>query len=416
MTNDDCPMTTRKPELMAPAGDWTMLRTAVKSGADAVYFGVDKLNMRAKAKNFSVEELPEISKFCRSKKVKTYLTLNTIVFEDELEEAEQIIKAAKKAKIDRIICSDLAVAELCNKHKIPFCISTQGSVSNSMAATVYKKLGAVRIVLARECSLEEIKKIRANTDLEIEAFIHGAMCIAVSGRCFMSHHLFGQSANRGECVQPCRREYEVYDTATEKSLLIGDDYVLSPKDLCTIEFIDQLIKAGINSFKIEGRKRSPEYVAKAVSVYRKAINLYYQQKLTKEKKKELLKELETVYNRGFSTGFYFGEPSSEDYADVDGSKATTRKVYVGKVLNYFKKPKAAHILLESGKIKLNDQILIIGETTGLVEMILREMIINEKISRSAKKGEEVTFVTPKLVRRNDKVYLVEELQNNLKRG
>ena len=398
-----------KPELMAPAGDWTMLRTAVKSGADAVYFGVDKLNMRAKAKNFSVEELPEISKFCRSKKVKTYLTLNTIVFEDELEEAEQIIKAAKKAKIDRIICSDLAVAELCNKHKIPFCISTQGSVSNSMAATVYKKLGAVRIVLARECSLEEIKKIRANTDLEIEAFIHGAMCIAVSGRCFMSHHLFGQSANRGECVQPCRREYEVYDTATEKSLLIGDDYVLSPKDLCTIEFIDQLIEAGINSFKIEGRKRSPEYVAKAVSVYRKAIDLYYQQKLTKEKKKELLKELETVYNRGFSTGFYFGIPSSEDYADVDGSKATTRKVYVGKVLNYFKKPKAAHILLESGKIKLNDQILIIGETTGLVEMILREMIINEKISRTAKKGDEVTFVTPELVRRNDKVYLVEQL-------
>ena len=202
---------------MAPAGDWTMLRAAVKSGADAVYFGVDKLNMRAKAKNFSVEELPEISKFCKSKKVKTYLTLNTIVFEDEIDEADKIISAAKKAKIDRIICSDLAVAELCNKNKIPFCISTQSSISNSLSASVYKKLGAVRIVLARECSLEEIKKIRKNTDLEIEAFIHGAMCIAVSGRCFMSHHLFGQSANRGECVQPCRREYEVYDTATDKS-------------------------------------------------------------------------------------------------------------------------------------------------------------------------------------------------------
>ncbi len=206
------PTTYHKPELMAPAGDWTMLRSAVKSGADAVYFGVDKLNMRAKAKNFSVEELPEISKFCKSKKVKTYLTLNTIVFEDELDEAEQIIKAAKKAKIDRIICSDLAVAELCNKNKIPFCISTQSSISNSLSASVYKKLGAVRIVLARECSLDEIKKIRKNTDLEIETFIHGAMCIAVSGRCFMSHHLFGQSANRGECVQPCRREYEVYDS------------------------------------------------------------------------------------------------------------------------------------------------------------------------------------------------------------
>ena len=401
--------TKKKPELMAPAGDWTMLRTAVKSGTEAVYFGVDKLNMRAKAKNFSTEELAEISKFCRSKKVKTYLTINTIVFEDEIGEANEIIAAAKKAKIDRIICSDLAVAELCNKNKIPFCISTQGSVSNSLSASVYKKLGAVRIVLARECSLEEIKKIRKNTDLEIESFIHGAMCIAVSGRCFMSHHLFGQSANRGECVQPCRREYEVYDTATNKSLLIGDDYVLSPKDLCTIEFIDQLIEAGINSFKIEGRKRAPEYVAKTVSVYRKAIDLYFQKKLTKGKKKEFLKELETVYNRGFSTGFYFGEPSSKDYADVDGSKATTRKVYVGKVLNYFKKPKAAHILLESGRIKLNDQLLIIGETTGLIELTLHDIIINDNSSRSAKKGDEVTFVTPELVRRNDKVYIIEPL-------
>jgi len=398
-----------KPELMAPAGDWTMLRTAVKAGADAVYFGVDKLNMRAKAKNFSVKELSEISKFCKSKKVKTYLTLNTIVFEDEIAEAEQIIVAAKRAKIDRIICSDLAIAELCNKHKMSFCISTQSSISNSLSASVYKKFGAVRIVLARECSLEEIRKIRKSTDLEIEAFIHGAMCIAVSGRCFMNHHLFGQSANRGECIQPCRREYEVYDTAAKKSMLIGDDYVLSPKDLCTIEFIDQLIEAGIDSFKIEGRKRAPEYVAKTVSIYRKAIDLYFKKKLTAEKKKEFLKELETVYNRGFSTGFYFGKPSSEDYAGVEGSKATTRKVYVGKVLNYFKKPKAAHILLESGKINLKDRILIIGETTGLVELTLEEIIINEKSARSAKKGNEVTFVTAELVRRNDKVYLVDNI-------
>jgi U32 family peptidase len=399
----------QKPELMAPTGDWTMLRTAVKAGADAMYFGVDKLNMRAKAKNFSVEELPEISKFCRSKKVKTYLTLNSIVFEDELAEAEQIIVAAKKAKIDRIICWDLAVAELCNKNKMPFCISTQSSVSNSLSASVYKKLGAVRIVLARECSLEEIKKIRAKTNLEIEAFIHGAMCIAVSGRCFMSHHLFGQSANRGDCIQPCRREYEIYDTAAQKSLLIGDDYVLSPKDLCTIEFIDKLIETGIDSFKIEGRKKAPEYVATTVSVYRKAIDLYFKKKLTSEKKKEFLKELETVYNRGFSTGFYFGKPSSEDYAGVEGSKATTRKVYIGKVLNYFKQPKAAHILLESGKLELNDRILIIGETTGLVDLKLEKIIVGEKKSRSAKKGDEVTFITSDLVRRNDKVYLVEQI-------
>lgn len=408
-TNYQQPTTHQKLELMAPAGDWTMLRTAINSGADAVYFGINKLNMRAKAKNFLVEDMPEITKFCRSNKVKTYLTLNTIVFEDELVEAEKIVVEAKKAVVDRIICWDLAVAELCSKHKFPFCISTQGSVSNSLAASVYKKLGAVRIVLARECSLEEIKKIRASTDLEIEAFIHGAMCIAVSGRCFMSHHLFNQSANRGECIQPCRREYEVYDTSVDKSLLIGEDYVLSPKDLCTIEFIDKLIEAGIDSFKIEGRKRSPEYVAKVVSVYRRAIDLYFEKNLTAKKKQELLKELETVYNRGFSSGFYFGKPSSEEYAGVTGSKATTRKVYVGKVLNYFKKPNAAHVLIESGKIELNDELLIIGETTGVVEMKLNELSVNDKPADSAEKGNEVTFISPQQVRKNDKVYLVEHI-------
>jgi putative protease len=244
------PPTSKLPELMAPAGDWTMLRAAVSNGADAVYFGLDKLNMRAKATNFSVEELPEIISFCKSHNVKTYLTLNTIVFEEELSELEEIVIAAKQNGVDRIICSDLAVADLCHKHEFPFCISTQSSISNSLAADVYKRLGAVRIVLARECSLEEIKKIRAQTDLEIEAFVHGAMCIAVSGRCFMSHHLFGKSANRGECIQPCRREYEVYDNAINKSLIIGEDYVMSPQDLCTIEFIDQLIEAGINSINI----------------------------------------------------------------------------------------------------------------------------------------------------------------------
>ena len=265
MTTNLRPPTTHSPELMAPAGDWTMLRTAVSAGADAVYFGVDKLNMRAKAKNFSLDELPEIAKFCKEKNVLTYLTLNTIVFEDELTDVKEILSAAKSAGIDRVICWDLAVAELCNEYEMPFCVSTQGSVSNSLSASVYEKLGAVRIVLARECSLDEIKKIRANTKLEIEAFVHGAMCIAVSGRCFMSHHLFGQSANRGECVQPCRREYEVTDNSIHKTLMLGEDYVLSPNDLNTIEFIDKLIEAGIDSFKIEGRKRSPEYVAKTVS-------------------------------------------------------------------------------------------------------------------------------------------------------
>ncbi len=397
-----------KPELMAPAGDWTMLRAAVSNGADAVYFGLDKLNMRAKAANFFGEQLPEIVSFCKDHKVKTYLTLNTIVFEDELSELEEIIIAAKQNEVDRIICSDLAVADLCHKHQFPFCISTQSSISNSLAADVYKRMGAVRIVMARECSLEEIKKIRAKTDLEIETFVHGAMCIAVSGRCFMSHHLFGKSANRGECIQPCRREFEVHDNAVDKTVIIGEDYVMSPQDLCTIEFIDQLIEAGIDSFKIEGRKRAPEYVAKAVSVYRQAIDLYFDNKLTKDKKKELLTELEKVYNRGFSSGFYFDVPSSNAYAGVEGSKATTRKVYIGKVLNYYKEIEVAHILMESGEIKIGNNILIMGETTGVLDIKLDKMTVNDEENSVANRGDEITLKVPSLVRRNDKVYLVEQ--------
>lgn len=402
----------RQPELMAPAGDWTMLTAAINAGANAIYFGVDKLNMRLKAANFTISDLPKIARVCKKKNIVSYLTLNSIVYEDEIKDLEKIIQRAKKAGIDRIICWDFAAAQLCKKNKMPFCISTQASVSNSLSADFFKSIGAVRIVLARECSLEEIKKIRKNTNLEIEAFVHGAMCISISGRCFLSHHLFGKSANRGECIQPCRREFEVIDPITDKSLIIGEDYVLSPKDLCTIEFIDKLIEAGIDSFKIEGRKRSPEYVSKVVSVYRRAIDLYFEGKLTEKKKKEFLKELETVYNRGFSSGFYFNVPSSEDYTDIYGSKATTKKVYIGKVLNYFKKPKVAHFLLETGKIKLNDKILIIGQTTGVVEIILDKMKVNDSENTSAKKADEVTIETPALVRRNDKVYKVEQIKND----
>lgn len=410
------PTTYNKPELMAPAGDWTMLRTAVNAGANAVYFGVDKLNMRAKAKTVTLKNLPGIVVFCKENNVKSYLTINTIVFEEEIPELEELIIAAKNAGVDKIICWDLSVAELCSQHDYPFCISTQGSVSNSLAASVYKKLGAVRIVLARECSLEEIIKIRLNTDLEIETFIHGAMCIAVSGRCFMSHHMFGQSANRGECVQPCRREFAVYDSASGKSLIIGEDYVMSPNDLCTIEFIDKLIEAGIDSFKIEGRKRSPEYVAKTVSVYRRAIDLYFSQrdefpqgKLTDDIKKEMLGELKQVYNRGFSSGFYFDVPSSEDYANIHGSKATKRKEYLGKVLNYFQKVKIAHVLIESGSVKENNELLIIGETTGVVQVKLKGIMRNDLLSDEAGRGDEITFAVNDLVRPRDKVYLVKEV-------
>lgn len=395
------------PELMAPAGDWTMLRAAVHNGANAVYFGVDKLNMRAKAKNFALRDLKKIADYCHSNNVLTYLTLNSIVYESELKQVEKIVKKAKESGIDRIICWDLSVIEICKKYNMPFCISTQASISNSYAIDFYKKIGATRIVLAREITLADIKKIRKKTDLEIEVFIHGAMCIAVSGRCFMSHHLFNKSANRGECLQPCRREYEIYDPAIGKALIIGEDYVMSPKDLCTIEFIDKIIDVGVDSLKIEGRKRSPEYVAKTVSVYRKAIDLYFEKKLTSKIKKELLDELKTVYNKGFSTGFYFGTPSSDDYASIEGSLATTRKKYLGKVLNYYKKNSVAHIIIEAGQIKVDDEILIIGETTGVVQQKIDSMKVNDEEGTTAKKGDEITIKANSLVRRNDKVYKLE---------
>ncbi|MCS7052640.1 MAG: U32 family peptidase [Ignavibacterium sp.] len=405
--NKDKKSRIKVPELMAPAGDWTMLRTAIQYGANAVYFGVDKLNMRASAKNFSVRDLPKISEFCHSNNVLSYLTLNSIVYESELKQVEKIIKIAKESGISRIICWDLSVVEICKEYEIPFCISTQASVSNSYAIDFYKKIGATRIVLARECTLSDIKKIRKKTDLELEVFIHGAMCVAISGRCFMSHHLFNKSANRGECLQPCRREYEIYDPSIGKSLLIGEDYVMSPKDLCTIEFIDKIIQTGVDSLKIEGRKRSPEYVATTVSVYRKAIDLYFEKKLTKEVKSILLDELKTVYNKGFSSGFYFGTPSSEDYSSVEGSLATTRKKYIGKVLNFYKKNNVVHILVESGSLKLNDDIIFIGETTGLLRHKIFSFKVNDKDGVLAKKGDEITLIVDSLVRRNDKVYKIE---------
>ncbi len=284
-------------------------------------------------------------------------------------------------------------------------------MSNSLSVNFYKKLGAVRVVLARECTLDEIKRIKEKAGIEIETFIHGAMCIAVSGRCFMSHHLFGKSANQGECIQPCRREYEIYDKSIGKSLLLGEDYILSPKDLCTIEFIERLIEAGIDSFKIEGRKRSPEYAAKVVSVYRKAIDLHFQNQLTAEIKKEFLKELETVYNRGFSSGFYFGKPGSEDYSDIYGSKATSKKVFAGKVLNYYKNAKAAYIKIESGALSLNDEILITGPTTGVVSLKLENIIKEDIKTERGDKGDKITFPCDVIVRPHDHVYLISKIDN-----
>ena len=383
-----------------------MLRAAVKAGADAVFFGIDKLNMRAKAKNFTLDNLPEVVEFCKEHNVDTHLTINSIVFNDELQDVETIVKEAKQTGVDLIICWDMSVIDQCIKYEMPFCISTQASISNASSVNSYKRLGAKRVVLARECTLDMIKEIKQNTDMEIETFIHGAMCVAVSGRCFMSHHVFGNSANRGDCIQPCRREYKIYDETDDASFLIGEDYVMSPKDLCTIEFIDQLIEAGIDSFKIEGRKRSPEYILKVVSVYRKAIDLYFENTLTDEIKKNMFEELKSVYNRGFSKGFYFGTPSGDDYAEKYGSQATTRKIYVGKVLNYFKKTNVVHVKIESNSIAIGDEAYFIGTTTGVINLKIESLQIDDAGIETANKGDEVTFKCEEVVRRNDQLFKV----------
>jgi len=395
-----------KPEILAPVGNRKMLVTAVKSGADAIYFGIDKLNMRAKAKNFTLENLTDVVDYCHKHNVDAHLTVNSIVYENELDELREIIEAGKAAGVDLFIAWDLGAIQLLKEYDVPFCVSTQASIANSGSAQFYKDLGAKRIVLARECTLEQIKGIKEKVDIEIETFVHGAMCVAVSGRCFMSHHAFGQSANRGECIQNCRREYEIYDKRGDVSFLIGEDYVMSPKDLNTIEFIDLLIEAGIDSFKIEGRKRSPEYIATVISVYRRAIDLYFEGKLTPEIKKEMFVELETVYNRGFSSGFYFGTPSGEDYSVGSGNQATTKKVYVGKILNYYKKSKIAHALLQAEGLKLDDKIYIIGNSTGTIEVSVESLMKDEKFIESAAKGEDVTFTCNETVRLNDQIYKI----------
>ncbi len=386
----------------------TMLNAVLNAGADAVYLGIEKLNMRATAANFTSEMLPEVVTLCHGKNAEVHLTVNSIVMEGEISELDGVMQAAKAAGVDLIICWDTAVIQKCLEYEMPFCISTQASISNSGSARFYKNLGAKRIVLARECTLDEIIKIKENVDIEIETFIHGAMCVAVSGRCFMSHELFGRSANQGDCMQPCRREYEIYDGKKDYSLILGKDYVMSAKDMNTLPFIEKLIEAGIRSFKIEGRKRSPEYAAKVTSVYRRAIDAYFEGTLTEEMKSSLGEELLTVYNRGYSNGFYLGQPDGGDISKAAGSESEFQKQYLGKVLNYYKSPKIAYIQVEAGQIASGDTLLVIGETTGVVEATVGEMRINETVGSSAMKGDLVTFHLEERVREGDKVYILRE--------
>ena len=386
-------------ELLAPVGNFPMLVTAVNAGANAVYFGLREFSMRQGARNFDINDLKEMNKICKSKKVKMYLTINTIIYNEELKKVEDAIKKAKPF-IDAIICWDLAVISLVKKHKIPFFISTQASVANKEAAKFYKNLGAKRVILARELNLKQIKEI--SKIIDVECFCHGAMCVAISGRCFISQHLFGKSANRGQCLQPCRRSYIAKDKQEGYELEIKNDKVLSPKDLCTLPFIEQMKKAGVISFKIEGRNRDPRYVDSVVRIYKKALD----KKLSEQEIREGIEELKKVYNRGFSSGFYLGLPTSDDFAKIEHSAANEKKHFIGKIYNYLPKLGVALIKVSS-KFKLGDKIVVIGPTTGIIKSTIRRLEINNKPVKLAKKGDDVGIKLPNS-RKGDEVYIILE--------
>jgi putative protease len=394
----------KKPELMSPIKNFSGLE-ACKNYADAVYFGTSDLSLRARADGFKAKDLKAIVLKCHNYGLKAYLTVNSAVYNPDIKEAKDLIEKAKIAQIDGVIVWDPAVIEIAKKTGLKIIISTQANISNWMSAEFYKKLGAQRIVLAREMTLAQIKELRKKTKIEIETFVHGAMCVAVSGRCILSAYLFGKSSNCGACAQPCRKEWILSDAEGNKISNYGK-YFLSAKDLCMIEYIPDLIKAGINAFKIEGRLRDPKYIQVTARCYREAIDAYYAHTFTKEKVLKWKQELSAVYNRGFSTGFYFGTPGKEGIGyDKADNYSETKKIYIGNIVHYYPKAKAGSLILSHCGLKINDKIIVQGAHTFL-EQEIKTMEIKNKPVRQGKKGEEVAIKFKDKVREHDKVFLI----------
>ena len=444
----------RKPEILAPAGDFTCLQAAIDAGADAVYFGLGTFNMRARSGvNFKVEDLPEIARRCeigslgsnglegtvgsveKRDPIRRYLTLNAIMFEGEMEEVEKTIVAAKPY-VDAFIVSDWGVISLCKKHGARFHVSTQMSTSNSAAVKFLAEQGAERVVLARECTLAEVsvigEKVRSwdgeishpltlapSHPIEIECFVHGAQCVAESGRCFMSHNVFGKSACRGECNQPCRRKFivkavDLYEDEngnpvheSNTAFEVEPHTVLSARDLCSLGFVDKLMAAGIASFKIEGRARNANYVKTVVSAYRRAVDAVADGTYTPELVAELTEDVKRVFHREFSEGLYFGRPGADQFADSEDSLATTVKRHIGIVIDYFLKAGIAQVKVQDHALAVGDEIQIHGPTTGVIEMTAGELRRDEEIVQSCGKGEWVTLKAPRC-RVGDKVFYVEK--------
>ena len=407
-------------EIMAPAGNFECLRAAIQGGADSVYFGVGDLNMRShSANNFSQEDLRSVVETCREAGVKTYLTLNIIVYDGDLGRMRALVDEAKACGVDAIIASDMAVIAYCRERGVEVHASTQLNISNVEALRFYSGFADV-VVLARELSLGQVREIHdavaregikgpGGAPVRIEMFAHGALCMAVSGKCYLSLHSYGASANRGECYQVCRRGYEVTDLETGNALVVDNKYIMSPKDLCTIEFMDKMVDAGVRVFKIEGRARSSEYVRRTVSCYRRAADAICDGTFTAGLAAGLKEELSEVFNRGFWDGYYQGARLGE-WSEVYGSQATRRKVYCGKVTNWFDRIGVAEILVESGSLEPGDDVLITGPSTGVVEETVREVRLEYDPVPRASKGDLCSIpVSAGKVRRGDKVYIWNKL-------
>jgi putative protease len=401
-------------EVMSPVGSFDSLTAAIQGGANSVYFGVGKLNMRSRSsQNFSLDDLRQIASICNDAGVKTYLTLNTIIYDSELEEMRRTIDVAKEAGISAIIASDLSVITYARSQGVEIHLSTQTNVTNLEAVRFYAQFADV-VVTARELSLQQVHAIVQGIRKEqikgpsgalvrIEIFVHGALCMAVSGKCYLSLDNLNSSANRGACLQPCRRTYIVTDKEDGHQYEVDNEYIMSPKDLCTIGFLDKIVQAGVSVFKIEGRGRGPEYVKTVTQCYREAADAILGGAYSQERVDEWLRRLKGVYNRGFWEGYYLGRKMGE-WTERYGSQATRRKQYLGLVTNYFAKIGVAEVKMETHEMNLNDTLLITGPTTGALEFAVNEIRVDLEKVPVAKKGELCSIPVPVLVRRGDKVF------------
>lgn len=409
-------------EIMSPVGSYESLHAAIQGGANSVYFGIGNLNMRSRSSaNFTIEDLKKISEICKENNIKSYLTLNTIIYNSEMDDMKQIANAAKENGISAVIASDTAVLQYLKSIGQEIHLSTQCNITNIEAVKFYAHFADV-MVTARELSLVQVKEIVSQIQAEnicgpsgnlvqIEIFVHGALCMAVSGKCYISLDNFGFSANRGACLQPCRRAYKVEDYDNETELMVDNKYIMSPKDLCTIEFLDKIMDAGVSVFKIEGRGRSAEYVKTVTQCYREAADAVLNGTYDESKKAEWMERLTKVYNRSFWDGYYLGKKVGE-WTEKYGSLATHKKKYIGKVSNYFSKLGVAEIKIEASELNVHDEIIISGPTTGVYEDVLSEIRVDLKSVSKAIQGETCSIPVKDTVRRSDKLYVW--VENNIK--